>query len=280
MRAVFHFSHFTFDAIAVPVINNIMSKYYIPGVITAITVLFFACNGNTDKSNNQPGKTAELILLQKQVAAQPDSVGLRYQLMNELLKNNLYTEALVQNDTLLQGDSTNAVFWYRRGAIQLQKGDTASAIAAMQTSVQKEPMFMEPLLDIASVYAAQSDSNAIAATNKVIQVTPDPKLKSEAIFIQGLYYSNINDKAKALVSFDECIKSDYTFLDAYVEKGLLLYDSKDYKAALAVFEQTIQVSNTFAEGYYNAGRCEEALGNKEEAKLYYEKAHGLDKRLK
>ncbi|MFT4019028.1 MAG: tetratricopeptide repeat protein, partial [Agriterribacter sp.] len=185
-----------------------------------------------------------------------------------------------QNDTLLKGDSANAVFWYRRGAIQLNKGDTTAAITSLQTAVQKEPMFMEPLLDIASVYAVRSDSSAITATNKVIQLTPDPKLKSEARFIQGLYYSNINDKAKALASFDECIKNDYTFLDAYVEKGLLLYDSKDYKAALAVFEQSIQVSNTFAEGYYNAGRCEEALGNKEEAKLYYEKAYGLDKSLK
>ncbi|HRP58228.1 tetratricopeptide repeat protein, partial [Agriterribacter sp.] len=118
----------------------------------------------------------------------------------------------------------------------------------------------------------------ITTTNKVIRIAPDPRIRSEARFIQGLYYSNTNDKAKALASFDECIKNDYTFLDAYVEKGLLLYDSKDYKAALAVFEQTIQVSNTFAEGYYNAGRCEEALG-KEEAKLYYQKALGLDKDL-
>ena len=171
-------------------------------------------------------------------------------------------------------------FWYRRGAIQLQQGDTATAIASMQTAVQKEPMFMEPLLDIASVYAARSDSNAITATDKVIRIASDPRIQSEARFIQGLYYSNTNDKAKALASFDECIKNDYTFLDAYVEKGLLLYDSKEYKAALAVFEQTIQVSNTFAEGYYNAGRCEEALGNKAEAKLYYQKALGLDKDFK
>lgn len=69
-------------------------------------------------------------------------------------------------------------------------------------------------------------------------------------------------------------------MDAYIEKGLLLYDQQDYKAALAVFEQTIQVSNTFAEGYFNAGKCEEALGNKEEAKSYFEKAYGLDKNLK
>ena len=270
----------TFDTAAVPAINKIMAKYYIPGIVTVVTVLLFSCNGNADKTNTATGKTAELILLEKQVAVRPDSVGLRYQLMNELLKNNLYAEAIAQNDTLLNGDSANAVFWYRRGAIQLQQGDTNTAIASMQTAVQKEPMFMEPLLDIASVYAARSDSNAITTTNKVIQIAPDPRITSKARFIQGLYYSNINDKAKALASFDECIKNDYTFLDAYVEKGLLLYDSKDYKAALAVFEQTIQVSNTFAEGYYNAGRCEEALGNKEEAKLYYEKAHGLDKSLK
>lgn len=257
-----------------------MAKYHIPGIVTALTVLFFSCNDSGDKTSAAATKAAELLVLEKQVAARPDSVGLRYQLMNELLKNNLYAEAMAQNDTLLKADSANAVFWYRRGAIQLQQGDTATAIASMQTAVQKEPMFMEPLLDIASVYAARSDSNAITATDKVIRIASDPRIQSEARFIQGLYYSNTNDKAKALASFDECIKNDYTFLDAYVEKGLLLYDSKEYKAALAVFEQTIQVSNTFAEGYYNAGRCEEALGNKAEAKLYYQKALGLDKDFK
>lgn len=256
-----------------------MSKNYITAIVTGVTTILFSCNGNADKTKNTSGKTAELILLEKQVASRPDSVGLRYQLMNELLRNNLYTEAIAQNDTLLQGDSANAVFWYRRGAIQLNKGDTTAGIASLQTAVQREPMFMEPLLDIASVYAAKFDSNALKATNRVLQITPDPKLKSEARFIQGVYYSNINDKSKAIASFDDCIKNDYTFIDAYVEKGLILYDAKDYKAALAVFEQTIQVSNSFAEGYYNAGRCEEALGNKSEAKSYYEKALGLDKTL-
>lgn len=258
-------------------ICSMKSSIYSIAAATLAAVLFFACNNGKDKTANASGKTAELISLEKQVAARPDSIGLRYQLMNELLKNSLYAEAIAQNDTLLKEDSTNTVFWYRRGAIQLQRGDTNTAIVSMQTAVQKEPMFMEPLLDIASVYAARSDSNAITTTNKVMQIAPDPRITSEARFIQGLYYSNINDKSKALASFDECIKNDYTFLDAYVEKGLLFYDSKDYKAALAVFEQTIQVSNTFAEGYYNAGRCEEALGNKEEAKSYYQKALGLDR---
>ncbi|MBS1750931.1 MAG: tetratricopeptide repeat protein [Bacteroidetes bacterium] len=257
-----------------------MSKYNIPGFVAAITILLLSCNGDADKTDKAPVQIAELLLLQKQLAARPDSVGLRYQLMNELLKNNLYADALAQNDTLLKGDSANPVFWYRRGAIQLQHGDTAAAMSSMQTSVQREPMFMEPQLDIASVYAARSDSNAIAATNKILRMAPDPRIASQAKFIQGLYYSNINDKAKAIACFDECIKSDYTFLDAYIEKGLLLYDQQDYKAALAVFEQTIQVSNTFAEGYFNAGKCEEALGNKEEAKSYFEKAYGLDKNLK
>ena len=256
------------------------SSIYSIAAVAIAAVLFFACKGSADKKNGAAGKTAELIHLQKEMAANPDSLGLRYLLMNELLKNNLFAEAIAQNDTLLQLDSANAVFWYRRGSILLAKGDTVAAIASLQTSSAKEPMFMEPRLDMASIYAGRSDSQALTITSKILQSSPEITIASEARFIQGLYYSNIDDNAKALASFDECIKNDYTFLDAYVEKGLLLYDEKQYKEALAVFEQTIQVSNTFAEGYYNAGRCEEALGNKEEAKLYYEKARGLDKSLK
>ncbi|MBL0270140.1 MAG: hypothetical protein IPP99_16155 [Chitinophagaceae bacterium] len=42
---------------------------------------------------------------------------------------------------------------------------------------------------------------------------------AEPYYCKGIYYSNLNDKAKALSAFDEAIKHDYYFLDGYIEKG-------------------------------------------------------------
>lgn len=242
--------------------------------------MFAACNNTGDKktvSATEPSVTPELINLRKAIALRPDSLGLRYMLMEELLNNKLYNEALAQNDTLLKVDTSSAAVWYRRGDILLQKGDTVAGVQALQNALKGGPLFMEPQLQLAAIYANQSKVEAITVADKIIQYAQDQKYATQARFIKGLYYSNINDKTKALDQFNECIKNDYTFLDAYVEKGLLLYDLKKYEDALKVFEQTIQVSNGFAEGYYNAGKCEEALGNKAEAITYYQKAIGLDK---
>ncbi|MFT3705765.1 MAG: tetratricopeptide repeat protein [Agriterribacter sp.] len=247
--------------------------------VTGIAWLI-ACNNGDDKKNppiDAVGPTAELVNLRKAIALRPDSLGLRYMLMDELLKNKLYNEALAESDTLLKVDTASAAVWYRRGDILLQKGDTVASIQALQNALKGGPLFMEPQLQLAAIYSNQSKPEAVAVADKIIQYAQDQKYATQARFIKGLYYSNINDKTKALEQFNECIKNDYTFLDAYVEKGLLLYDQKNYKEAMRVFEQTIQVSNGFAEGYYNAGRCEEALGNKAEAITYYQKAIGLDK---
>jgi tetratricopeptide (TPR) repeat protein len=252
-------------------------RFNIPVVV--LIAVCSACNTSPGNNNSAKEETPSVTIakLQQAVSVKPDSAGLRYLLMDALLKDNRFTEALTQNDTLLAVDSSNAGLWYRRGAIFLQSGDTVNAIAALKRSVEKAPMFAEPLLQLAAVYANQLKPEALTIANRIINLAEEPRVASQARFIKGLYYSNINNKEKALEAFDECIKNDYTFLEAYIEKGLLLYDQQRYAEALQVFERAIQVSNTFAEAYYQCGRCQEAIGDKAEAKLYYQKTLGLDK---
>ncbi|HEV8504278.1 MAG TPA: tetratricopeptide repeat protein, partial [Chitinophagaceae bacterium] len=103
--------------------------------------------------------------------------------------------------------------------------------------------------------------------------------KAEPWYFKGIYFSTINDKAKALECFNKAIQSDYSFLDAYMDKGQVLYDQKKYGEAINVFQLALKVSATYADAYYWLGKCQEALGNKEDAKLNYQRAYGLDKTL-
>lgn len=243
-----------------------------------LLVFIYSCGGNnSEDAAGMPDENALLIAqLQQKVQLNPDSLGTRYQLMNALAQGGKYREALLQNDTLMVEDTANAALWYRRGDILLQTGDSLGGIQALDRAVMLAPAFAEPQLQLASVYAGRLDAKALTITANILALSQEARIISQARFIRGLYYSNINETDQALAQFDDCIKSDYTFLDAYVEKGLLLYDKQRFSEALAVFERAIQVSNTFAEGYYHAGKCEEALGNREDAIAYYKKAIGLD----
>ncbi|MFN2439468.1 MAG: tetratricopeptide repeat protein [Chitinophagaceae bacterium] len=78
---------------------------------------------------------------------------------------------------------------------------------------------------------------------------------------------------------NEAIRQDYYFLDAYMEKGQILYNQKNYTEARKTFQLAATVSPTFADAYYWLGKSDEALGDKNEAKLNYQRAYGLDKSL-
>jgi tetratricopeptide (TPR) repeat protein len=103
--------------------------------------------------------------------------------------------------------------------------------------------------------------------------------KAEPFYFKGIYYSNINDKAKALDHFNKAIQNDYTFLDAYMDKGKILFESKKYNDAIKTFQLALKVSVSYADAYYWLGKCQEALGEKDEAKLNYQRAYSLDKSL-
>jgi tetratricopeptide (TPR) repeat protein len=78
---------------------------------------------------------------------------------------------------------------------------------------------------------------------------------------------------------DAAISHDYYFLDAHMEKGQILYNEKRFADALKAFQLANTISPSFAEGFYWLGKTKEAMGNKAEAKLDYQRAHGLDKTL-
>jgi TolA-binding protein len=54
---------------------------------------------------------------------------------------------------------------------------------------------------------------------------------------------------------------------------------KKYSEALAVFNLCLTVSPKFADAYYWIGKCQEATGKKEDARINYERAYNLDPNL-
>jgi tetratricopeptide (TPR) repeat protein len=103
------------------------------------------------------------------------------------------------------------------------------------------------------------------------------KLHADPYYVKGVYYSNINEKAKALEWFNETIKQDYNYLNAYIEKGKVFLDQKKVAEAFKTFQLLNSIDPAFADGWYWMGKCQELSGQKEDAKLNYEKAYALDK---
>ena len=103
---------------------------------------------------------------------------------------------------------------------------------------------------------------------------------ARAYYVKATYFVNVNNPSKALKNYDASIAHDYNFLDSYLDKGKLLYNQKKYNDAQNVFTLALKVSPATADFYFWLAKTQEAMENKKEAKLNYQRAYGLDHTLK
>jgi tetratricopeptide (TPR) repeat protein len=156
-----------------------------------------------------------------------------------------------------------------------KKGMSAEAIETFEKVYQLVPYDVELNYALAFKYADTKNAKVIGLCDSLIKAD-SLGVHHEPYYYKGIYYSNIGDNTKALQMFDRTIKLNYYFLEGYIEKATTLYDMKDYREALKVLNLVVTISPKFADGYYWAGKCQEALGEKDAARLNYQKAYGLD----
>lgn len=161
--------------------------------------------------------------------------------------------------------------------LKAQNNNDAS-IAVLEQAYGYAPFDVELSYQLAFAYAEAKNAKALTLADSLIRMDTSAT-HAEPYYFKGLYYDNIGNSSKALDLYNEAIRHDYYFIDAYLSKGELLYQQKKWAEALKTFELAATVSPTYADAYYWIGKTQEAMGNKQEAKLNYQRAYGLDKSL-
>jgi len=218
--------------------------------------------------------SAERLLLdcEKRFPDNPAFASMLGDLYQQAGKNK---EALGIYDDLLHKDSMNNEAWYEKGLLLEKMLDTPNAIDALKKAFALQPVNTYGL-ELAHLYAETRNPIALSICDDALHKDSAHEM-IDPLFIKGIYYSNTAQYKKAIVQFDSCIGRDWKFTDAYLEKGIALYEQKRYDTAMSTFLMTIKVSDTYPDGYYWVGRCYEATGHKDQAILYYRQALSLDK---
>ncbi|PWT70978.1 MAG: hypothetical protein C5B59_19025 [Bacteroidetes bacterium] len=183
--------------------------------------------------------------------------------------------ALEIYDNLLKKDSLDFESWYEKGRVLAQLKDTASAIAALKKAYSLQPVNTYAL-ELAHLYAEMKNPIALRICDEV-DAGDSAKEMVDPFFIKGIYYSNTKQYKQAIIAFDSCIRRDWKFADAYIEKGIAFFKQQNYDEALNTFRLAATVSNIDPDAYFWIGRCYEAVNKKEEALTYYERALALDR---
>jgi len=245
-------------------------------------ICLFSCKNGAESnkdSKNKPDSGQHMVNEMTHVITQyPDSMPLKVQLIDLLDSMKKYDDAVKNIDCLIIKDRFNNNLWLRKGQILREKGDTVKAIDAFNHSVSIYPS-PDVLLELANLYAEKRDPKALAICDNLKKMGLGQTNDSYASFFQGVYFARTHQREKAQQYFDMAINDNYTFPDAYLEKGFLFYEINKYDDALKIFTKLSMISNANANAYYWIAKCEEAKNNKEEALINYQKAYGLDKSI-
>jgi len=243
-------------------------------------IAFFSCKEEKEKDTVAADKKIVEIpnFIKEMIAtAKKDSINtdLKLKIVTSLDSLGFYKEALSRLDELITKDSLNNVFWLERGLICKQSGDTLAAIKSFKYAAKIYPT-PSSLMELANLYAETKNPLTLSISKQLLEMNPGGDYNAQAYLLVGIYYAKIGDKTNALTFYNKSIAEDFHFSEAYLEKGYLLYNDKKYADALKNFTQLTQVNQTFADGYYWQAKCLEALNDRANSKIMYQKTIQLD----
>lgn len=239
-----------------------------------------ACKNHNNDANDKPAKkeivyTDELKDLMKVLSAVPDSNGLRFKVAGILDSVGDYPHAIAQMDSLIARDSANYAFLFTKGKFLQDNKDTLNAIQYYKKALKIYPA-PEGMLFLANLLAETKNPMALNIVKQVKSLRLGTTDNANCDFISGVYYARVNDTANAFKSLNQAIEQNYTLMPAYIEKGLVYFDHKQYPEALKVFRFASKVNNLYADAYYYMGRSYELMGQKDSAIARFKQAYSLD----
>lgn len=241
----------------------------------AITLLVLLVLPGCNNADKEKPKDVQLIsvpekILKDDIARFPDSILLKEKLIQYYRDSAAYEKAITTVNEALHKDSSIARLWEIKAILHFENEDTVTAIRSFETATRILPLpYYFKMLG--SLYAQTKNIKALDMADALL-LNKNADTDNEAFFIKGLYYSNINDKLKAITFFDKCLALNYTYMLAYREKAIAMYDMGKYEDAIKVLDKAVTLQNNFDEGYYWRGRSLEKLNKPTEAADEYRAA--------
>jgi tetratricopeptide (TPR) repeat protein len=217
-----------------------------------------------------------IVFMEEALEELPASILLRFVLARTYEAQNLLPQALDVCTQILGMQPDNADALLLQSQLQERSGDMKSAVTSLEKAYALTPGTWPIAIELAYKYAENKHPKTIPLTDSLI-LKDTLQLHAQLYYIKGVYYSNINEKAKAIAFFDQTISRDHNYHNAYVEKGKVLLNQKKTVDAFRVFSLLNRIKPSFPDGWFWIGACQEELGQLEDARLSYQKAYALDK---
>ncbi len=159
-----------------------------------------------------------------------------------------------------------------------QKGKRSEALQILEALYLRTPQDRQ-IAEMLALRFAESGNDKLLILCRNFQEQDSLNQDAAPFYYLGIFYAVKKQYPEALRQFDRAIQTDHNFIDAYIEKSSLLLDRKDPADALKILDKALQIAPDHAPVYYWTAKCQQALGDRESARLNYLKAYGLDNRF-
>lgn len=170
-------------------------------------------------------------------------------------------------DKALELKSINPQAYYMRGIICMSKNDTVQAMRQFMKAKNQDDTFVDPVLQIANIYAAQRNPMARDFYNLAIEMEPD---NYASYYDLAMYLQDNGYPEKALEIYDTLelkIPGNYQiqFNKGYVNLVYLL----EYDNAIKCFDKALAINPKSVDALLNKGIAYEQKGDYRQAKSIY-----------
>jgi tetratricopeptide (TPR) repeat protein len=206
----------------------------------------------------------------------PGSILLRLQLARSYDALGKTGEALDACNQVLREDAKQVDVLKFKASLLDKKDSTGAALKTLEEAFTLSPNDAELNYELAERYADNKDPKTLRFCDAMIKKDSLHALP-EPYYYKGIYYSNLKNWTEALAAFNMAIEKNYHYMRAYTEKGRVMMEEHKIPEAVKVFQLAITVDPSYPDTYFWMGKCQESLGQKDEAKLNYQRAYSLDK---
>jgi tetratricopeptide (TPR) repeat protein len=224
----------------------------------------------------QKNPDTAIAFLQEALKKIPNSIGLHILLAKGYESKNQLDKALAIADDIIKQYPGELDALILKSEILKQQNKNKEALSILEQAYNYAPGDVDLVHQLGFEYADSKNPKVLSLADSLIKVDVE-KRHAEPYYFKGLYYENTGNWKEAVKYFDEAIQHDFNFLDAYMDKGQTYYDQKKYAEALKTFQLTTTVFPSESLPYFWLGKTQQALGDKNEARLNYQRAYGLDK---
>lgn len=212
--------------------------------------------------------TPQIAELSKLIKESPNDPGLHYARANAYFDYGNLKFALLDYEKAYHLDSTDATIALGLSDCLFEVNNADGAIGILLNYLRTDPQNTDILFNLGIDYfllPKPQYQKAIDAFNEVLKIDIQ---YADAYFYKGLAYKETGDTVKAISNFQTTVEVDPDYFDAYMQLGLI-YAAKKDDIAINYFNNALEVNDTSSEANYAKAKYFQDKGQFSTAIQYY-----------